>query len=463
MAIFKYTVANQEGKKLSGTVEAPDELTARNELNNLGFSILLLQETSEQPNIDSSLTKFVFESLDKNSKLVTGTIPAKDQDDALKKLQEEYSVNVTAIWPEGATEEEITKARAIGGEKMRNLLTAATSQAPEANENVTVDPLKIQEQEFVKEKIDHILIEVNKLLQKFDQELDPNQKAEINKKINKLLRIKNSTNLEYILATAEELLEFIQKQEQNISSADYAEKRFQLKVETKQLMSELKQQQRGKSLSEDIIDKIQSWQRKNVSQATEASGITGFINRILLRIKTMFDTPAEVLVLKNQISSYNQQIWEFIQLYFKEPTPEYKQKVKQSIKTIWAARKKTKEELKELKKSLKEKNAPTERQNGNFFIEFIEELNSLSGWLLAFYSAYYIVGLYISSKDFGLSVVPKGFSIYDSYLFKYILVILFLLHISTSVKINFFRNSLAANIILPLVFTFSSTLVVLNF
>jgi len=340
MAIFKYTVANQEGKKLSGTVEAPDELTARNELNNLGFSILLLQETSEQPNIDSSLTKFVFESLDKNSKLVTGTIPAKDQDDALKKLQEEYSVNVTAIWPEGATEEEITKARAIGGEKMRNLLTAATSQAPEANENVTVDPLKIQEQEFVKEKIDHILIEVNKLLQKFDQELDPNQKAEINKKINKLLRIKNSTNLEYILATAEELLEFIQKQEQNISSADYAEKRFQLKVETKQLMSELKQQQRGKSLSEDIIDKIQSWQRKNVSQATEASGITGFINRILLRIKTMFDTPAEVLVLKNQISSYNQQIWEFIQLYFKEPTPEYKQKVKQSIKTIWAARKK---------------------------------------------------------------------------------------------------------------------------
>ena len=70
MAIFKYSVANTEGKKLSGTVEAPDESTARTELNNLGFSILLLQETFEQPKLDASLSKFVFEAIDKNSKLI---------------------------------------------------------------------------------------------------------------------------------------------------------------------------------------------------------------------------------------------------------------------------------------------------------------------------------------------------------------------------------------------------------
>lgn len=463
MAIFKYTVANQEGKKLSGTVEAPDEGTARNELNNLGFSILLLQATTEKPQIDSTLTKFIFESLDKNSKLVSGSIPAKDEADAYKKLQEEYSVNVTALWREGSNAEEIAAAHQAGSEKMQSLLTSQkTTAAIQENIPAENDQVKLQEQHFVKEKIDHILAEVNTLLQNFDAQLDPNQKAEINKRINKILRIKNSTNLEYILATAEELLSFIQTQEQNIKNDGYEEKRFELKVETKKLMSELKQGQKNKTLSEDIIEKIQKWQQKNVSAATNARGIKGFIGRILTKIQNIFETPREVMAIKNQISSYNTQLWEFIQLYFKEPTPEYKQKVKQSIKTIWNARKKAKEELKTLKKHLKEKKVGPITDE-NLFTDFIEEMNSLSGWLLAFYSAYYIIGLYISTKNFGFEVIPKGFSIYDSYLFKYILVILFLLHAGTSVKVNFFQKNFLANILLPIIFIFSSAMVVLNF
>ena len=105
--ILKYTVANKEGKKLSGTVEAPDENTARTELNNLGFSILLLQETKETPKIDSSLIKFIFEAIDKNSKLISGSIPAKNEEDALNKLSTEYSLTGSAIWLENSTSEQI--------------------------------------------------------------------------------------------------------------------------------------------------------------------------------------------------------------------------------------------------------------------------------------------------------------------------------------------------------------------
>jgi len=464
MAIFKYTVANQEGRKLSGTVEAPDESTARNELKNLGFSILLLQETTEKPKIDSSLTRFVFESLDKNSKIVSGTIPAKDKEDAYKKLQKEYQVNVTALWQEGSTKEEIAAAHKEGNAKMHTLLTKQqTSKEPTSTTTENTTNVKTaEEQQFLKQKIDHILDEVNIILQKFSSNFDPQQKAEINKKVNKLLRIKNSTNSEYVLATANELLSFIQTQEQNTKTEGYQEKRFELKMQTRNLMSELKKGQKTKSLSEDIIGKIQNWQQKNVTEITAATGLKGLINKVLQKIKKFFETPMEVLALKDQISTYNKQLWEFAQLYFKEPTPEYKQKVKQSIKTIWAARKKTKKRLKELKLTLKEKTV-TSKYDENVFIEFIEELNSLSGWLLAFYSAYYIIGLYISTKNFGFEVIPKGFSIYDSYLFKYILVILFLLHASTSIKINFFKKNLIANILLPITFLFFSTLVILNF
>ena len=87
MPNFKYTVANKSGKKLSGTVEAPDEKIAREELKNLGFSILSLQETSEATKLASHLTKFVFEGYDKNSKLVSGTIPAKTKEEKYEQIK----------------------------------------------------------------------------------------------------------------------------------------------------------------------------------------------------------------------------------------------------------------------------------------------------------------------------------------------------------------------------------------
>ena len=75
MALFRYIVTNQSGKKLSGTVEAPNYNVARKELNNLGFSILNLVPTTEKPKAENS-KKFIFEALDNNSKFIQGSIPA---------------------------------------------------------------------------------------------------------------------------------------------------------------------------------------------------------------------------------------------------------------------------------------------------------------------------------------------------------------------------------------------------
>ncbi len=465
MPIFKYTVANKEGKKLSGTVEAPDEITARTELNNLGFSILLLQETKELPTIDTEFTKFIFEAIDKNSKLINGSIPAKTEDEAIFKLHNEYDLNVSSIWKDGASQTEIETAKKTGQTKFQNKLQATTplnGATPTEQQETPKTPEQEKKEAFVKEKIENILKEVNALLQNFDKDLSPDQKVEINKKIDKLLRIKHSTNLDYILETANDLLKFLETQEKLLKETTHKEERFEFKVQTQKLLNELNSGEHQKGFSEDIIGKIENWQKAHTANTEEASTGTKIINSILNPIKEFFETPPAILAIKEQIKAYNHQIWEFIKLYFKEPTPEYKERVKNSIKTIWQARKRAKENLTTLKAELKAKKEAGKIEE-HIMMSFIEELNALTGWLLAFYIAYYFVSLYFNTKYFGFSEVPRGFNVYTSQIFKYLLVTIFLLHATTSIKINFLRSSLIADFILPPMFIFSAIIALLNF
>ncbi|MDA1060259.1 MAG: hypothetical protein O3B47_00505 [bacterium] len=467
MPIFKYTVSNKDGKKLSGSVEAPDEATAREELGQLGFTIINLNESEEKEDIKEGHSKFVFEAIDKNSKLVTGTIPSKDESEAFQKLKTEYDLNVSAIWKEGATEQEIKDARTKGTQNLQAQITTDQSKEDEVTKKQEEAPeeenLVEQKQiEFTKAKIEEILKQVNILLQNFDKEIGPDNKAEINKKIDKLLRIKNSTNTDYILTTAEELLKFIQDQEKNIIEKDHEGKKFEFQLQTKQLLDNLNQSGHKKSISEDITEKIESWQKEHITSEEKTSGGAKFVNSFLSRIKDAFTTPPEIIAIKEEIKGYNKQIWQLIQLYFKEPTPEYKDKVKNSIKCVWEKRKNTKIKLANAKKTYKDKQS-TANIEENLLTSFIQELNALTGWLLAFYVIYYFAALYLKTKDFGLPNIPEGLLVYDSKIFKYVLVTLFLLHMSTALKVNFFKKSFLANIVLFPVFLFGTIITLLNF
>ncbi|MBI4975058.1 hypothetical protein HZC20_00100, partial [Candidatus Peregrinibacteria bacterium] len=432
---FKYTVANKEGKRLSGTVEAPDETTARTELNNLGFSILLLDKTDTPPILDENLKKFIFEAIDRNSKLITGSIPAQDKEDAFKKLSLEYSFIVTAVWQENSTEKEIATARKEGQAKMQ-------TQLKTVEENLQKEKIKTLEQEkeeqILKAKIEFVLAQVNELLKEFGNDFETTQKEEINKKINKLLRIKNSTNVSYILQTAEDLLETIRNEEKTLKEKGLQDKRIDLEMKTKKLLDELRKSPKPSSLSEDIIEKINKWEDSHKQTPQTGNAPAKFIHKILAKIKSWFETPLEILVIKEQIKVYNKQIWEFIKLYFKEPSKEYKDKVKNSIKTIKKKKKKAIHSLEQAKKLLKERHKSISEES-DFMMHFIEELNTFTGWLLACYVIYYLAAIYLTTKNFGLSNIPKAFYIYDTKLFKYMLAITFLLHATLAIKVNFIR------------------------
>ena len=464
MPNFKYTVANKSGKKLSGTVEAPDEKVAREELNNLGFSILSLLETKQSTKIASHLTKFVFEGYDKNSKFVSGTVPAKTKEDALKRLKEQYELNINAIWQEGATKETIQEEKKANLIQKEVLSNPKPSEEKVTNEETKKEAHKINEEELkhsqFKEKIDYILNQVKKLLVNLEPLLDPDHKAEINKKMDKLLRIKHSKNYDYILVTAKELLNFLHEQEKTLKDKGLQNERLHLKMKTKKLLGELKKESNQTSFSESIINKIDGWHSQNKSNT---SATAKFISRTLHKVKKIFTVEPEIKAIKEQIKNYNHQIWDLTLLYFKEPTPEYKKKVKTAIKTVRKAKKKAKQNLKEVKKHIKAKNKLINKKDESLASDITSELNAFTGWLLSLYIIYYFVSLYITSKDFGLDSIPKSLYIYESHIFKYALIILFLLHTSTALKINFFKKNFAANIILPIFFGLSTVVALLNF
>ena len=481
MPIFKYTVTNKESKKLVGSIEASDEKAARTELNNLGFSILELKEAgpedAEKPQSQKTLDpakapkkKFEFEAINPQGQNIVGTIAADDDFSGFKRLTKEYELTVTSIWDKDATEEEKTRIKARGVTQLQKMLESETETKKIKETRSSQEQRK--KELFTKTKIEFILKQVNETLQEYGNDIPLDARKNIDKRIDKLLRIKHSTNFEYITQTAEELLKEIQKQEIVLKKKGYLEKRAKLILKVKGLLGRLHDTGKPKSISEDIVQNIQSWQQKNISKATRVPLQIRLANSFLLKVRKFFETSPEVQLLKGQIKTCNIQILEYIKLYLREPTPQYKEKTLTAIKAIWERRKNAKKELKEVKQRIKlekEKNLSLkdkEKLRHDFLERITEEITEFTGWLLAFYLVYYFVSLYVTSKNFGLgdpSSFPKSLDFYHTQIFKYVLVIVFLLHLGFTIKYNFFRKIKVASIVIFPSTAFLIIFVLVNF
>jgi len=483
MPIFKYTVVNKEGKNLAGTIETASTVTAKQELNGLGFSVLEMIEMKEPAaaETDQTLIKFSFEAIDKSGKQIVGTIPSHSQEEAIKRLIKEYDLTITGIWKEGSSESEIKTAREEGLKKMHEIKDAELI-AGEAN--AVKSEIDKKKEQIFRERIDYVLTKIYDLLKTFEEDISKDKRAEINKKIDKLLRIKSSTNFDYILETTREILKFIQEQEKIFKEKGQVEKKLQIEFQSKVLMDELKRASiEDTSIKGRIVKKIKEFKEKMA--ARKQNVILSNLDKILGSMQKMFETPPEISIIESKIKGCNTQLWQLAQLYIKEPTPEYKEKVKGSMKTVWETRKKTVQELKELRNHLKSDakkitaksatSALTTTPDGKTILEeeqpstdhflssFTQEVSSFSGWLLGVYLVYYFISLYLTTKNFGLSSIPKGFFFYDSHIFKYLLSIIFLLHCSLSIKITFFKNNMVASLVTIPVFLFVSLIVLLNY
>lgn len=446
MAQFQYTAVNSAGKKLSGIIGAATEDDARKQLNTFGISLLAIQKEAEtsaqsvtqEAGTSAELPKFEFEAFDKLGKKVLGTIPASSRYKAFKRLMDEYQFEVSYVVPLGTSEEEKVKAKA----EDLSALKAEYEAANKTTDKEVIAEQKISEQFEVERKsllskVDFILSKIKEMLVSYQDELTPESHKLIQGYVDKLLRIKSSTNLDYIEATSEELLKKVQDQELFLHKEKMTGQRDKLKFEAQKMMVELhRKPTEGKDISENI-EALQT--RFGSSENPLLKGIANWLTRFI-------PTPEEKEI-KAKIATVSREIWTYRKIAWTSPAST-KEEARQSIKTL-------EEERTRLKQELKDKIQARKQEEGGDEIQeplITEEINHFLAWLLGFYLAAYFLSYYFVAKAVpGDSLLPGNFNLLSSEMLRHLLLSVFLWHIVLKLRLDYLRFKPWANwLVLPL-------------
>ena len=416
---FQYTAVNNENKKLNGFINAVSEENARSQLNDLGLAVLSIQVTENvEETSEENAKKLKFEALDKNGKKVIGTIPEKDLSKAYRRLVEEYSFQVLALYELNATEEEKEAARIeISTLQTTYDLIKAEGEVPD----ILTDKEKEIKIKLLKE-VQFVIAKVNEILEKFGDDIKSEERKNIEKIEDRLSRLKNSNNLNFIKQTCEELLQSVQSKEIYLHQDEFVQERERIKLETQKLLLE--------------VHKLDT--NPNVSIFNDDQKIKNSKFNIFKK-KESFSP--KVRELQSQIKIINGQILDYIRIWLKA-SKELKPEVKSKIRELRFQRKGLKIQL---KGSLKEEKLSKRKGHVSTLDNY---LIMITGWLLGFYLFYYFVNYYLSFKS---TFLNENFywqtNIFSSPVFTYLILTVFLLHISLQTKHIFMKNNKSFNYI----------------
>lgn len=453
MAQFQYTAVNSGGKKLSGLIGAASEEDARKQLNTFGISLLAIQKTAEtaaqtitkEPGITAELPKFEFEAFDKAGKKVIGTIPASSRYKAFKRLMEEYQFEVSYVVALGASEEDKVKAKTEDLTALKAEYEAQTKVT--SHEAIVEQKISTEfeaQRKLLLQKVDFILEKIKGMLVTYQGELKPDSQKIIQNTIDKLLRIKSSTNLDYIQSTSEELLKKVQDQELFLHKEKMQNQRDHLKLEAQKMMATLHSKPAAANITQNIED-IQ--EKLDASDNQLLKGIAAFIARFL-------PTPEEK-ALRAKISTVSHDIWIYRKIAWTAPAGA-KAEAHQSLQALLDEKKRLSQELKTM---------ITERKNqskeGTPEPLITEEVNHFLSWLLAFYLVAYFFSHYASAKTFpGGNPLPGDFNLLSSETLRHLLLSVFLWHVLLSFRMEYLRYKNWANLlVLPLGIVLNAALV----
>lgn len=439
MAQFQYTAVNSSGKKLSGIIAAANEDEARKELNTLQVSILSMDKIAETPtksntnevDASSSLNKFEFEAYDKGGKKILGTVPASSRYKAFQRLVDEYGFEVSYVVQVGARPEQ----RAMAKEEDLSILKAEylvnarkTGKKIEEKDLQGNQEFELKRQALLK-KVDFILEKIKALIAGYSAELRPENKKIIQDYIDKLLRIKSSTNLDYIEHTSEELLKKVQDQEIFLHKEKMAAEHSRIKIQTTELMAELHSGAKTKDLSDDLETLSR---RLELSENKFFKGLGNFFSR--------FTLSPEEKEIKQRIKTVNRQLWTFRKLWLFSPK-EAKADTYAALQKITLEKKRLNEEFNKLR-SKKYAKSPDEL-NTKYEPLILEEINSFLAWLLFFYVVAYFLSYYANTK--GLNILPGHLNLLSSETLRYLLISIFLWYALFSVKLEYLKYKAWAN------------------
>ncbi|MCC6643384.1 hypothetical protein IT411_01425 [Candidatus Peregrinibacteria bacterium] len=467
MPQFSYTVISKDNRQLAGTIEAQDEQAARQELNALGFSVLslvqgALTEPTEQQNAEliEDIKKFEFSAYDKNAKKIVGTIQGKDIYEVFRRLIYEFQFDVQSLYPENLSAGDKEKAELKGIDYLKDRLLEEEMAAKVAQEKQAMDEKEFQErQAMLKGQVDFVLQKVNSTLDTYRDELDPPRKAKIKYFVEKILRIKNSTNLDYIRGTCEELLTYLQKEELFLNEQSKLKEKTQLTIEAKSMMMELSRI--AKPQQKDLFDDLREWRKEHIIENNNPGLFETTINLLITPLIGPAQEDPEIITAREKLKSSKGQFNQFLRLYFQSSEPEYKKEIQSTLKRLWGEIKIDKTNLKKIiEQKHHERLANIEYTSTE---TLAKEIFGVAGWVLTFYIIYYFATIYLNSKQIDFIPETKLNNLFQTSIIKYFFTTLFLMVCFLGIKIEFFRRKPAATPILFFVFLISSSLIILNF
>jgi hypothetical protein len=440
MAQFQYTAVNSAGKKLSGVIGAASEDDARKQLNTFGISLLAIEKVGEtpvasvtqEPGTSSELPKFEFEAYDKMGRKVLGTIPASNRYKAFKRLMDEYQFEVSYVVPSGASEEDRLKAKQEGLDALKAEYEAgaakkSSEQVADEKQNAAFEAKR----QDLLQKVDFILNKIKSLLGEFTNDLKPESRKLIQGYIDKLLRIKSSTNLDYIEQTSEELLKKVQDQELFLTKEKMLAERDHLRLEAQKMMAELHARPSEVTLTQNIEEMHNKWVE---STNPLLKGIGQFLAR--------FIPTAEEKLLQQKISAIRREIWTYRKIVWTSPA-NIKTEAQTSLNTLTQERDRLLQELKALKRKRAEV-SPEEIPEPLI----TEELTGFLGWLLAFYLGAYFIGVYVLAKSLPTgNPLPGGFNLLSSDLLRNLLLSIFVWYTVLSLRLEYLRYKPGATLL----------------
>lgn len=454
MLAFHYIALNQEGNELSGIIEAVDEQAARKKLSELKLSVVSLNtiatpQAGTAAPVAAGKTVFEFEAINKQAKKVIGTIVAQDVVKAFARLFDEYQLDVIYLTDNALPAGEKDKIKQEGISKIREEYEKSygairKAQAEKEKQEVQLGNDAQETREELLVKVDATMSRIEQFLKDFGSDLKPEESDIIKSYLDQLVRIKDSTNLEHIRNTCEKMLQHIQRQELFLHEEKQSKESAKLKVDTKELLSQLKQT--GLSKDIDIVRTATSWQTHPLLRP---------IANILLKI--FKPDPPEIQKLKNEIKTINHNIWAYVKIIFLGKTKVLKIEAWETIGALREEKKRLNLQLFALKSELKAKEQADKPPS-----LFWEQAGSVLGWILAFYLLSYIVSYPFTIKQFNVPSIPKGFYFYHSHITKIVTIALFIAYCSVTLRNYWLKKySLAPYILYPLSL-FGFLLIVIN-
>lgn len=460
---FSYTVISKDNRQLAGSIEAESEQAARQELNALGFSVLGLTTvngTATTSGEETGINKFEFEALDKNGKKIVGTIQGEEIYQVYRRLISEFQFSVQALFPADLEAGERKKAKLRGIDALKDRLLEDEMIAKVAMEKQAMDEKEFAERQTkLKGQVDFVLQKVNTVLDTYKDELDPPRKAKIKYYVEKILRIKNSTNLDYIRETCEEMLTYLQKEEIFLNEQARLKEKTQLTIDAKSMMMELSRIARPGQ--KDLFDDLRNWRIEHIINNNNPGFFENSINILITPLIGPTQEDQDVIDARSKLKASKIQFNQFLSLYFQSQEAEYKKEIQATLLRLWKQIRLNKQDLKRIIRQKRlERLANVEYTSGEILQK---ELFGVAGWVLAFYIIYYFATIYLNTKQIDFIPETKLNNLFQTSIIKYFFTSLFLLVCLLGIKIEFFRRKPLATPALLIVFLISSSLIILNF